>query len=80
MICFTREPTIFSASAIADQLNIGRAMDRVFRSTPIFYSGRMDDFIIYDRTLTDEEVKYLFNLRRGTIRLDDRWMLLADDK
>ena len=56
---------LFSFSAIADQLNIGRAMDRVFRSTPIFYSGRMDDFIIYDRTLTDEEVKYLFNLRRG---------------
>ncbi|MEK9773915.1 MAG: LamG-like jellyroll fold domain-containing protein, partial [Opitutae bacterium] len=39
---------LFSFSADADTMNIGRAMDRTIRDQEIFFNGRMDDFILYD--------------------------------
>ncbi|MDG1356174.1 MAG: hypothetical protein P8P90_08005, partial [Opitutales bacterium] len=56
---------LFAFSADAKTLNIGKAMDRTVRDTEIFFNGRIDDFIIYDKTLINEEVQYLFELRRG---------------
>ena len=60
---------LFSFSANADTMNIGRAMDRTIRDQQIFFNGRMDDFIIYDRLLTHAEVQYLFEMRRGREQL-----------
>ena len=60
---------LFSFSANADTMNIGRAMDRTIRDKEIFFNGRMDDFILYDRQLTNDEVSYLYNLRRGREQL-----------
>ena len=60
---------LFSFSANADTMNIGRAMDRTIRDQQIFFNGRMDDFIIYDRLLTNAEVQYLFEMRRGREQL-----------
>ena len=56
---------LFAFSADAKTLNIGKAMDRTVRDTEIFFNGRIDDFIVYDKILTNEEVQYLFELRRG---------------
>ena len=52
-------------SRLTPTLNIGKAMDRTVRDTEIFFNGRIDDFIVYDKILTNEEVQYLFELRRG---------------
>ena len=60
---------LFSFSADADTMNIGRAMDRTIRDQEIFFNGRMDDFVIYDRLLTNAEVQYLFEMRRGREQL-----------
>ncbi|MDA8805939.1 InlB B-repeat-containing protein [Opitutales bacterium] len=56
---------LFAFSADAKTLNIGKAMDRTVRDTEIFFNGRIDDFIVYNKILTNEEVQYLFELRRG---------------
>ena len=60
---------LFSFSADADTMNIGRAMDRTIRDQEIFFNGRLDDFILYNRQLSNEEVNYLYNLRRGREQL-----------
>jgi hypothetical protein len=56
---------LFSFSADSEIMNIGRAMDRTIRDQEIFFNGRLDDFIMYDRVLENNEVQFLYGLRRG---------------
>ena len=49
----------------ADELYIGKAPDRTQPNVSSTFNGRLDDVIIYDRTLTNHEVTYLYELRRG---------------
>jgi len=49
----------------ADTFWIGKALDVDDDTIRHHYSGGIDDFAIYNRILTDEEVYFLYELRRG---------------
>ena len=49
----------------ADTFWIGKALDVDDDTIRHHYSGGIDDFAVYNRILTDEEVYFLYELRRG---------------
>jgi hypothetical protein len=59
----TQSPLDFIVNA--DQFYIGKAPDRTQPNEEILFNGRLDDVIFYDRILTNDEVYYLYELRRG---------------
>lgn len=64
-ILFRGAQTTLEFIGDATEFYIGRAPDRTEPNTYSTFNGRLDDVIVYDRVLTNDEISYLYELRRG---------------
>ena len=48
----------------ADTFWVGKSSN-IDKEIENYYEGKIDDLAIYDRELTDEEIYFLYELRRG---------------
>ena len=67
---FAELTNLLDLSADAELFSVGKSYSRTddpLASSPseIFFNGLVDDLSIYDRVLTNAEIQYLYELRRG---------------